>query len=280
MLRKITLAFMVALLAIAIRPLSVHAAQNISISVGRDGFNHTANYLVEVEAGQEVTITFTYADGDLPSDNPHQIRIAGPGLDLPTVTLSRDNPTASITFTPTQTGTLNIYCVIPCIGMEELTRGKINVVAAKGSGAPTFLTLELIPGEDGSVLARATLHDSKGSPVAGQPIIFKQQTSVGGVLELATLVTIEDGSALVSIAAVAGQELEVIAEFEGGNGIAFTQVVANLTVPGTPDAHPVGVLSSATPPPMLVLILLIVLGGVWTTYGTVVYQVFRIRRGG
>jgi hypothetical protein len=278
MLRKITLAFIAALLAIAFHPLSVYAyTQSISISVGRDGFNHTANYLVDVEAGQEVTITFTYADGDLPSDNPHQIRIVGLGLDLPTIALSRDNPTASITFTPMQTGTLSIFCIIPCIGMENLTGGKINVVAPKGSGAQGFLALELTLGEDGSVLARATLQDSKGNPVAGQPIIFNQQTSVGSELELGTLVTGDDGSALVSIPAVAGQDLEVTAESEGGNGIGFTRVAANLTVPGVPDAHPVGALSSATPPPILALILLIVLGGVWATYGAVVYQVFRIR---
>ncbi len=281
MLRKITLAFLAALLTFTFSPHAVHAsAQNISISVGRDGFNHVSNYVVEVEVGQEVTINFTYADEDLPSDNPHEIRLAGPGLDLPSVALNRDHPTASITFIPTKTGTINFYCVIPCIGMENLAGGKINVVAPKGTGAATLLTLDLTPQDDGTVLARATLTDSKGSPAAGEPIVFKQQTSVGGELELGSIVTADDGSAEVSIPVVAGQTLQVSAEFDGGNGIGFTQIAATFTVPGIPDAHPLGAMSSVNPPLALVLLLLIVLGGVWTTYSTVVYQVFRIHKGG
>lgn len=281
MLRKITLAFMAALLTIAFNPHPAHTyAQNISISVGRDGFNHMANYTIDLEVGQMVTIIFTYVDDDLASDNPHEILLTGSGLDLPPVVLSRDHPIASITFTPTQTGTLTIYCIIRCIGMEMLTGGKINVVAPRSSGVASFLTLELIPRDDGTVLAKANLTDSKGVPAADEPIIFKQQTSVGGELDLGTWVTAGDGSAVVSLPAVAGQALEVSAEFEGGNGIAFTKIAAALTVPGVPATYPIGALSSATPPPVLALILVLVLGGVWAAYGMVAYQVFRIQKGG
>ncbi len=206
MLRKITLAFLAALLTFGFSTHAVHASlQNISISVSRDGFNR---------------------------------------------------------------------------GMEMLAGGKINVVALKGSSAATLLTLDLILQDDGTVLARAILTDSKGNPAAGEPIIFKQQTSVGGELQLGSIVTADNGSAEVSIPVVAGQTLQVSAEFDGGNGIGSTQVAANLTVPGTPDAHPLGAMSSVNPPVALVILLLIVLGGIWTTYSTVVYQVFRIRKGG
>ena len=281
MLRKITLAFTAALLAIAFNPHSVKAYdQSISISVGSHGFNHAANYLVEVEVGKEITITFTYADDDLASDNPHEISIVAPGLDLPTVTVSRDHPTASITFTPTKTGTITFYCIIPCIGMENLTGGKINVVPPKGTGAATLLTLELTPRNDGTVLAQAILTDSTGSPAPGARLIFKQLTSVGGELELGTWVTAANGSAVVAIPSMAGQTLEVSAEFAGGNGGGSTQVTANLTLPGLPAALPIGALSSATPPLVLALILVIVLGGVWAAYGSVAYQVFRISKGG
>ena len=281
MLRKISLALLAALLTLAFSAQSEYLpTQTISISVGRDGFDHLSNYIVEVEVGKEVTVTFTYADGDLTSDNPHEIRLAGLGLDLPTVVLSRDHPTASITFTPTKTGTINFYCVIPCIGMELLTGGKINVVAPKASGAATLLTLDFTPQDDGTVLARATLTDSKGGPAAGQPVIFKQQTSVGGELELGSIVTTDDGSAVVSIPAVIGQTLYMTAEFDGGNGFGFTRVASSFTVQGIPDPYPIGDLSSATPPFVLALVLFIVLGGIWATYGTVVYQVFLIRKNG
>jgi len=281
MLRKITLALMAALLAVAFHPIYVYAhAQDISISVGHEGFNHMADYVVEVEAGHEVTITFTYADGDLAADNPHQIQVVGPGLDLPTVSLSRDKPTASITFTPAQTGIINIYCIIPCVGMEFMTGGKIKAVPPENSGAPTFLALELAPRDDGNVLAQAILHDSNGGPAAGALLVFKQRTTFGGELELGTWVTAADGSAVVAIPSMAGQTLEVSAEFAGGNGVGSTQVTANLTVPGLPAAHPIGALSAATPPPVLALILTIVLGSIWAAYGTVVFQVFRISKGG
>jgi hypothetical protein len=42
--------------------------------------------------------------------------------------------------------------------------------------------------------------------------------------------------------------------------------------------HQLGPLSAPTAPPALALALLVVLGGVWATYGFVVYQVVRIRR--
>jgi hypothetical protein len=281
MLRKMTLALTAALLASAFHPIYVQAhAQNISISVGHEGFNQMADYVVEVEAGHEVTITFTYADGDLAGDNPHQIQVVGPGLDLPTVSLSRDKPTASITFTPTQTGTINIYCIIPCVGMEFMTSGKIKAIAPENSGTPTFLALELTPREDGNALAQAILHDPNGGLAAGALLVFKQRTTFGGEIELGTWVTAADGSAAVAIPSMAGQTLEVSAEFAGGNGVGSTQVTANLTVPGVPAVHPIGALSSATPPPMLALLLVIVLGSIWAVYGTVVFQVFRISKGG
>ncbi len=280
MLRRIALVLLVTLLATAFFPLSAHAhAQNVMISVSRDGFDHMADYTVEVEAGHEVTITFAYADGDLGSDNPHEIQIVGLGVDLPAVIVSRDNPTATMTFTPTKTGTLTILCIIPCIGMEKLIGGTIKVANPRAAGASTSLALELTQRDDESVLARVTLTDAKGNPIGAVPVVFTMRTSVGGELEIGAPMTMEDGSAALMIPAVGGQKLLVSAEFVGGNGLSFAQNSAEITLSGIPAVNPIGALSAAAPPPILALILLIVLGSIWAVYGTVVYQVFRIQKG-
>ena len=278
MLRKLTLALITALLISTFHPTFTHAhSQNVSISVSRDGYDHMANYAVEVEAGHEVTITFNYADEDLDADNPHKLWILGAGVNLPAVEISRDNPTATITFTPTKTGTLTILCVNPCIGMEKLVGGTIKVVGPKPSGASASLALELTQRDDESVLARVMLKDARGSALSDVPIVLTMHTSLGGELELGTPVTVEDGSAVFVIPAVSGQKLVVSALFEGGNGLSFAQNSGEITMPGAPVAHPLGALSSPTAPPVLALILLVVLGGIWATYGMVVFQVFRIR---
>lgn len=262
-------------------PLPVHAhGQAITISVGRDGFDDMVNYTVDVEAGHEVTITFTYDDEDLQTDNPHEIQILGAGVNLPTVTVSREDPVAEITFTPTQTGTLTILCIVPCIGMEKLVGGAIKVVKPKETGLSTSLALVLSPADEQSAIAQVTLVDARGDPISGVPVTFTLHTSVGGELELGSPITTEDGTAVLNISTTPGQALQVSAAFEGGSGYGFSEYSAEITMPGEPVTNPIGPLSSPTPPPVLALILLIVLGGIWITYGSVVYQVFRIRSGG
>lgn len=281
MLRKKMHVVISALIIALLFPLPVHAhGQAVTISVGRDGYDDMVNYKVDVEAGHEVTITFTYDDADLATDNPHEIQILGAGVDLPTVTVSRDHPVATITFTPTQTGTLTILCIVPCIGMEKLVGGSIHVVKPKEGGLSTSLALALSPRDEESALATVTLVDARGDPISGVPVTFTLHTSVGGELELGSPITREDGTAVLKISAAPGQSLLISAAFEGGNGLGFSEFSSEITMPGDPETTPIGSLSSPTPPPVLALILLIVLGGIWVTYGTVVYQVFRIRSGG
>ncbi len=281
MFRRILRVLFTILAVAVLLPFSARAhAQNIEISVSREGFDHMANYTVDVEAGHQVTITFNYADDDLDTDNPHELQILGAGVNLPTVTVSRENPRAEITFTATQTGTLTILCIVPCIGMEKLVGGTIHVIKPKESGASTSLGLQLSSSNDESALARVMLADSRGSPISGVPVTFTLHTSVGGELILGTSLTAGDGSAELIIPATAGQTLRVSASFEGGNGFTSSQYQAEIKMPGEAVANPVGVLSSPTPPPVLAIILLVVLGGIWLTYGSVVFQVFRIRNEG
>lgn len=278
MLRKLTPALILAFLVATVSPLSVHAySHSITISVSKDGFNQTGSYMVEVEAGHQITITFNY-DEQLDQDNPHEIQIVGLGLDLPTVTVSREHPTASITFTPTETGILRILCVIPCIGMDQLLGGTIRVVEPRTSGTQAFLSIELEPRGDGSNLARAVLQDARGKPIGDVPILFTLTTAVGGELELGAPITIDNGSAVIAIPAIPGRTLKVFAQFEGGGGFGFAETSAEISGPEESVEYVPSSLSSPTPPLSLALILLVVLGGVWATFGAVLYQVFRIQR--
>ena len=109
-------------------------------------------------------------------------------------------------------------------------------------------------------------------------MIFTLRTSLGGDLVLGTPTTMEGGSAIVKIPATGSEHLKITAAFEGGNGLAYAEASSEITAPGLPMEHQPGALSAPTAPPTLALALLVVLGGVWATYGFVVYQVVRIRR--
>ena len=276
MSRNLILSLILGLLLATVSPFSVHAySHTITISVSEEGFNQSGNYMVEVEAGHEVTITFTY-DEHLDRDNPHEIQILGLGLDLPTVTVSKEHPTASITFTPTKTGILRILCIIPCIGMDQLLGGAIRVVEPHRSGAQTLLFIQLEPRADGGTLARAVLQDARGNPVGDVPILFTLTTAVGGELELGTPITINDGSAVIAIPITPGQILQIAAQFEGEGGLGFSEASTEISGSGEAAEYVPSALASPSPPPLLALILLIVLGGVWAIFGSALYQVFRI----
>ncbi len=281
MVRRLSTALIIAtLLAFASRPPIVHAhTQLFTVAVSQRGFENMVDFTLDVEAGHPVVITFTYADMDMTGDNPHEIKIKGPGVeDLPDVTVSREHPTATINFTPKATGTLRFVCVVPCRGMENLVGGQIKVLRPKATGAPVALALELSPRDDGSVLARATLQDARSSPLVDVPVVFVLHTSVGGDLVLGTPKTIGTGSAVLKVPATGAESVRVTASFEGGNGLAYAETTQEMAMPGTKMTHPIDPLSAPTAPPALALALLVVLGGVWATYSFVVYQVIRIRR--
>ena len=280
MIRKPALVLMlVSALLAAARPGVVHAhAQSVRIAVGRNGFGNSVLYTVNVEEGHPVTITFTYADLDMPGDNTHEIKIKGAGLELPAVRVSKEEPVATITFTPTRTGTLHILCVIPCVGMENLVGGLIKVEKPRATGEPMHMSLDLKPRDDGSVLARAILTDKTGAPQAGREVTFLLHSSVGGELLLGAPTTIENGSAVMKIPASAGKALSITAEFAGGDGLAYASDSKIIEMSGQPPALYLRGVSSPTAPPVLALLFLVILGGVWTAYAYVALHVLRLRR--
>jgi len=260
------------------RPVPAHAhAQGFRVAVSRHGFESMVNYELKVEAGHQVTLDFSYADDDLEDDNPHEIRVQGFGLSLPSIVVSRSQPTASLTFTPPATGTLRILCVVPCLGMENLS-GALRVIRPRSTGRAAQLNLELISKEGGAVLAQVQLTDEAGRPLADEPVMLMRRTVLGGDLVLGSPLTVADGTAAAKFYALEPGTVEVVAYYAGGGGYASAEVRQVISAVGVSMDHRPSGLAAPTAPPVFALALIIVVGGVWIAYAFVVMQVVRIGR--
>ena len=105
-------------------PPQEHAS--FQIEVNRWGFNKTpGDFLLEVEEGQEVEITFVYGDDGLDHNNPHVI--ASPDYGITTGILDEDNPEVTLRFTARETGEVAFMCIsYECIGHHNLHTMPMN----------------------------------------------------------------------------------------------------------------------------------------------------------
>lgn len=261
------------------------AGRDFVIVVSRRGLEVQGGEPLAVRQGDRVRIAFRYGDADLPQDNPHVMAVIGYNVQTPL--LNRDSREATVEFIATRAGTFRIACTVPCLGMENLTTGRLRVSAAPGRGSATRLAVALRSGGT-TVRAVATLRDNRDRPLADQPVVFSRRTAFGW-LAAGTAVTDASGTASVSIP---GQALsvEVRAEFVGAGGVGPSLATGRWQValprplrarPG-PDALRTftaqAELISPFPPRWEVFFLALVLGGVWGTYGYVGYQLARVRR--
>ncbi len=99
------------------------------VEVSRNGFNNTAGeFRLEVEAGQEVEITFVYGDGDFPQNNLHIIAI--PDYDIANIILDEKNPEVTVSFTA-KAGEVAFICTnVTCVGHTNLQGGIVVVEEA------------------------------------------------------------------------------------------------------------------------------------------------------
>ena len=97
------------------------------VEVSRNGFDNTqGEFRLEVEEGQEVTITFVYGDGDFPQNNPHIIAIPDYGID--TGVLDENNLEVTLRFTASKDGEVSFICTeISCVGHPNLQGGIIVI---------------------------------------------------------------------------------------------------------------------------------------------------------
>jgi heme/copper-type cytochrome/quinol oxidase subunit 2 len=280
--------------------------KSFTVVVSRDGFNGTDKTLaLNLVQGDAVHITFVYGDGDLPYDNPHVIFLVG--YDLRTALITKSDPIATLDFVATETGTFAFYCLVPCVGMENLSSGAVVVMPRPPGSLPTALDVML----DGVTLQGqlvnmvATLNQGSQS-VSNARVDFYVSTTFGP-MRAGTAITDEEGVARMGYRFAESGNLAVIAEFAGTESLAPSSKQLNVLVEPRPEEPPiVGILPDAMGQnvprlpyavgqnqipdiravgvplsqslPVITLALLIV-GAVWATYAYVFAQIRAIKSG-
>ena len=102
------------------------AVDNFTIYISSAGENGTAGNLTlgPITQGDTVIITFVWTDFNNPFNN-HQMEIDG--YNVTTDVLSQQTPTSVVQFTVDKAGTFRIYCIIPCLGMDNMQNGWLVV---------------------------------------------------------------------------------------------------------------------------------------------------------
>lgn len=272
-----------------------------TLAVARTGFNGSSGGInLQVNQGDRIRINFVYGDGDLRQDNPHVVTIDG--YNIETGEISKKNPIETVEFTAGQVGKFRLYCSIPCLGMENLQQGMLEVSPPKlGTFIRTSLSARHLevhhPYIDHSLAHTDLLHviayvmDETGSPVAGVLVDFLVSTRFG-IVKVASNMTEADGSAHLLYPLAALREMKVTVSFWGSGGYMasnatelFTPVVSVGEIPETPflsgqnslvDLRVVGIQPhvGAT----LMALIALVVGSVWLTYAYVLSQILKIKR--
>jgi heme/copper-type cytochrome/quinol oxidase subunit 2 len=280
--------------------------KSFTVIVNRYGFNGTDKTLsLNLSQGDAVHITFVYGDGELSYDNPHVIFLRG--YDLRTTVISRSNPIATLDFVATETGTFAFYCLVPCVGMENLSSGAVVVAPRPPGNLPTALDVMLDGATIQGQLVNMAATLAQGSqPVSNARVDFYVSTTFGP-MRVGTAITDEKGVARMGYRFGESGNLAVIAEFAGTESLAPSSKQLNVLVEPRPEEPPiVGILPDAMGEnvprlpyavgqnqipdiravgvplsqslPVITLVLLIV-GSVWATYAYVFAQIRAIKSG-
>lgn len=271
-----------------------------TIVVGRTGFNGSSGALnIQVNQGDRVRIIFVYGDGDLRQDNPHVVIIEG--YNIQSDEIRKKDPTSIVEFTAGQVGEFRFYCSVPCLGMDNLQKGMLEVNRPKlATSIKTSLSanhLEVhhpnidhfIPHTD-MIHVIAYVTDENGGPVVGALVDFLFSTSFG-MMKVASNVTEADGSAHLLYPLVSLRKMSVAAYFRGSGSYVGSNATSALipdasTVeePETPylsgqnmllDPRLVGVEAHVAA--TLIAMIAIVVGSVWVMYTYVLTRILKIK---
>ena len=162
----------------------------------------------------------------------------------------------------------------------------LAALPARVEGAePARVLLRAQAASDGTVRVTATVVDARGAPVADVPLVIKARTTFGWLTLLDTS-TAKDGTAHTTLAAgTMPGEVAVEAGDEGTVRAAILvgeRKAAPLRIRPGRDVlrglSPQPGFISPYPVPLQVTLFGIILGGIWTTYGWVVWLLLSIRR--
>jgi len=257
------------------------APVELTFEVTYKGFNGQKGTVIPVSVGQDVKLTFVWADKAVP-DNSHRILIKGYNVRTPLLT--PENPQATITFVADKAGTFEVACDWRCEGHENI-QAVLRVTgegAAAGATTATAITLKTATNDEArSMTFTATLRDTDGSPLANAVLLFyleKELAGYKGQAEIGSASTDKDGVAVIEFApSVHGLQKGGV-RFEGLGRYASaetkfevnTEHLRNFTV------APKGLEPVRQWAPV---VLFMVVVGVWLTIGYVVFNILAIPRG-
>lgn len=257
------------------------------VEVSKNGFNNTSEELrLEVQEGQEVEITFVYAD-DASNDNPHIIYIGG--YKIQTEILSKDNPEITVKFTANKTGEFPITCIMECAGHHNLQGGKLVVLPAAESepGIKSTVTLALNAPDQAetgqSLTLTAIVKNDLDEPFAGAQVNFFVETDffVKGLIEIGEGITDEQGLAKIEYTPDQAGVLRVVARYTAGSGLEPVETEKEVNITGSGRSFYQSRIGIQFPHSLLIWMISIVitLFAVWGTFLYVLYQVQYISRG-
>lgn len=264
-----------------------HMAMQIDVSY--KGFNDDHDFEVVVQQGQQVELTFVWADTSVP-DNAHRVLIKGYGVK--TKLLDVDQREDTISFVADQPGVFEIVCDWRCEGHKTLA-ARLKVIGAGGAGAALVsgtatsspATLEVAPASQptssGAIAIGISLKDADGAFVSDAQVRFFRPTSFAGVeaeVAVGQALTDEHGTATFSYRPTTAGEQTLVARFAGAGPAGPAEHVINFNVA---TAHPayeqeakgLQLLRHTAPYAGALAIAFI-----WMTFGYVLWQAATIRR--
>jgi mono/diheme cytochrome c family protein len=141
----------------------------------------------------------------------------------------------------------------------------------------TSMDLVLVQISDEDLLARATLKDAGGAPLANKPVVFYRVSSLNGRLPLATVTTNAQGLATFDYESKPGETIQLESAFEGEKGRQASTAAAQTVERGGQPIEPLATgLVSASPPVGLLAILATIAGGIWMVYGYVLSLILKV----
>lgn len=268
---------------------TTNSIKSFTVFVSRFGFNNTSHeLLITVYQGDVVRITFVYNDSDLNFDNPHQMRLDGYGITSQVISLTRKIST--IEFTANQAGEFRFYCIIPCVGMENLQNGKLIVKIRPGTIIPTNIKLTVQQIEHSTILISAKLYDYNNNPIPGVIVDFYTNTTFGP-LQIGSASTNNQGIATINYTLPVPRPILIIAIFKGSGSYASSNTTTAIPLynekllPSLPyvsgqNHYPDLRLVGVAPPISYTLISLVLIAilSVWSLIGYVVYQILSIKK--
>ena len=265
------------------------------VEVSKNGFknisenaseNTSGELRLEVQEGQEVEITFVYAE-NTSGDNPHILYISG--YKIQTETMSKDNPEVTVKFTANKTGEFAITCIMECSGHQNLQDGKLVVLPATESGSESISTVTLVmeapdQTETGQTLTLVALvKDELDKPVADAQVKFFVESDlfIKNLMEIGEMVTNEQGLAKIDYIPSQAGVLRVVARYEAGSNLGQVETEKDVKITGSSKSFYQTLVGIHFPNSFYIwmIMIVVVIIGIWGTFLYVLSQVLYISLG-